>query len=221
MLSKDDLQLYFILGSEQCPTTSPLDVLQQAIRGGVTCFQFREKNTAYSVRDTLTLGKALRAECRRAGIPFIVNDDVELALLLNADGVHVGQSDTPAKEARKRIGDKMSLGVSAHTVAEAERAITDGADYLGVGPVFPTKTKQDAKEPLTPVGLERFIAQLPRSVPIVAIGGITAANASEVIRTGVCGVSVISAIAAQADPERAAATLRHTIVSAQGEIPHA
>lgn len=186
---------------------SPADVLREAIKGGITMFQFREKGGgALTGVARLALGEELRGICREAGIPFIVNDDLELALVLDADGVHVGQDDLPAAEIRRRIGARRIVGVSAHSLAEARQAIADGADYLGIGPVYPTASKADAK----PVQGTRLIQELKHNgihIPLVGIGGITENNAAEVFRAGVDGISVISAIASAAAPAEAARRL--------------
>lgn len=211
MFSKDKLSLYFIMGSQNCKPLSPLDVLKQAIEGGITCFQFREKDSGLSMRETFSLGRTLREECRKHQIPFIVNDRVDLALLLDADGVHVGQEDLPANEVRQLTGEHMWLGVSARTVDEAERAITSGADYLGVGPMFPTRSKRDAKKPLGPDGLRSLRQRLSTSIPIVAIGGIQATHVPEIISAGANGIAVISAIASQPHPNEAAAKLAKVV----------
>lgn len=206
------LRVYFIMGSQDCPGgTSPVDILKSATRGGITCFQFREKTSSLSMKETLALGRALRDECRQAHIPFIVNDRVDLALLLEADGVHVGQGDIPASEVRKLIGDDLWLGVSAHTAEEAEQAISEGADYLGVGPVFPTRSKEDTEPVLGLDGLASFCSKVGGKIPVVAIGGITSANASRVISSGADGIAVISAIASATEPQMAVKKLQQAV----------
>ncbi|QSF47130.1 thiamine phosphate synthase [Paenibacillus tianjinensis] len=200
------LKLYFIMGSVNC-RLSPEETLTQAIAGGITIFQFREKgpgalrgNAAYD------LARQLQDICREHGIPFIVNDDVELAIALDADGVHVGQEDEPAGSIRQRIGAHKIVGVSAHSLAEAQQAIADGADYLGIGPVYPTSSKDDARA----VQGTQVIEQLRSSrltIPLVGIGGITTVNVPAVIQAGADGVSVISAIAAAGDIRAAAQQL--------------
>ncbi|NRF94641.1 thiamine phosphate synthase [Paenibacillus frigoriresistens] len=187
------LKLYFIMGSTNC-LKDPVDVLREAIDGGITLFQFREKGLgALTGEAKLQLADKLQRLCREHQIPFIVNDDIELAISLDADGVHVGQEDESAKWIRKKIGSNKIIGVSAHTVEEAQQAIQDGANYLGLGPVFPTRTKKDAKE----VQGTRLIDDLRRrgiNIPLVGIGGITIDNSASVIAAGADGVSVITAI---------------------------
>lgn len=213
MFSADTLSLYFIMGSQDCKHLPPLDVLKQAIAGGITCFQYREKHSGLTMRETLSLGRALREECRKHQIPFIVNDRVDLALLLDADGVHVGQEDLPVNEVRQLTGEHMWLGVSARTPEEAGQAITSGADYLGVGPMFPTRSKSDAKKPLGPGGLRSLRRHLSTSIPIVAIGGIEAAHIPEIISAGADGIAVISSIASQPHPNEVVRKLANVVLT--------
>ncbi|GFN32876.1 thiamine phosphate synthase [Paenibacillus xylaniclasticus] len=201
------LQVYLIMGSNNC-LKEPVAVLEAAIAGGVTMFQYREKGTgALTGDDRLALASQLRGLCRKHGVPFIVNDDVDLALALDADGVHVGQEDEMAAEVRRRIGEDRILGVSAYDLAEAEAAIRSGADYIGVGPLFSTTTKEDAKAASGLAVLEEM-REHGLHIPIVGIGGITSDNASGVVREGADGVSVITAITHAADERAAAEALR-------------
>ncbi|MEK4064579.1 MULTISPECIES: thiamine phosphate synthase [Paenibacillus] len=204
------LKLYFIMGSVNC-RISPAVTLTQAIEGGITLFQFREKGPgALTGTAAFNLAKQLQQICREHRIPFIVNDDIELAIALDADGVHVGQEDEPARSIRQRLGDHKIIGVSAHTQHEARQAIADGADYLGVGPVYPTSSKDDAEA----VQGTRVIEELRRcglTIPLVGIGGITPGNAQPVIGAGADGVSVISAIARAYDVSAAAKNLLQII----------
>ncbi|OMG01308.1 thiamine phosphate synthase [Paenibacillus sp. FSL R7-0337] len=192
------LKLYFIMGSVNC-RRSPEDTLTAAADGGITLFQFREKGpSALKGAALLRLGQQLRQICRAYNIPFIVNDDLELAAVLNADGIHVGQDDLPARLIREQLGEHKIIGVSAHNLTEARQAIADGADYLGVGPVYPTTSKDDAQA----VRGTTVIEELRRSgltIPVVGIGGITLENAPPVIRAGADGISIISAIAGAED----------------------
>ncbi|EEL58026.1 Thiamine-phosphate pyrophosphorylase [Bacillus cereus Rock4-2] len=186
------LQVYFIMGSNNC-TRDPLAVLKEALDGGVTLFQFREKGEGSLIgEDRVRFAKELQTLCKEYSVPFIVNDDVELAIELDADGVHVGQDDEGITSVREKMGDKI-IGVSAHTIEEARFAIENGADYLGVGPIFPTSTKKDTKAVQGTKGLAYFREQ-GITVPIVGIGGITIENTAAVIEAGADGVSVISAI---------------------------
>ncbi|MGE6539946.1 thiamine phosphate synthase [Bacillus luti] len=186
------LQVYFIMGSNNC-MKDPLAVLKEALDGGVTLFQFREKGEgALTGEKRLQFAKEVQALCKEHGVPFIVNDDVELAIELDADGVHVGQDDEGITSVRERMGDKI-IGVSTHTIEEARWAIENGADYLGVGPIFPTSTKKDTKAVQGTKGLAHFREQ-GIMIPIVGIGGITIENTASVIEAGADGVSIISAI---------------------------
>ncbi|MBM7647372.1 thiamine-phosphate pyrophosphorylase [Bacillus ectoiniformans] len=196
---QERLSLYFIMGSINSKK-QPVDVLKEAIDGGITLFQFREKGAgALTGREKYLLAERLQRVCQTQDIPFIVNDDVDLAVQLGADGVHIGQDDAPVDAVRNKIGRKW-LGVSVHTLDEAQTAISLGADYLGIGPIFPTTTKQDAKS----VQGTKLIQQIRNegwTIPIVGIGGIHEDNAQEVIRAGADGVSVISAISLSESPK--------------------
>lgn len=186
------LRMYLVLGSVNC-SVEPSLVVQEALAGGATMVQFREKGqAALAGEPMIRLARRIQAECRQAGVPFIVNDDVELALKLDADGVHVGQDDESAASVRERIGNRI-LGVSTHTVEEARRAILHGADYLGIGPIYPTRSKDDAKAAQGPAIL-RELREAGIDLPIVGIGGITVERVEEVIGAGADGVAVISAV---------------------------
>ncbi|MBA4541537.1 MULTISPECIES: thiamine phosphate synthase [Thermoactinomyces] len=205
---KNSLSLYFIMGSQDCPHQDPVRVLEQAINGGITCFQYREKNSGLHMHQTVLLGKKLRRLCREHGIPFLVNDRVDLALILEADGVHIGQEDLPASEVRKIIGPDRILGVSAETPAEAEQAMLDGADYIGVGPMYSTLSKKDAGEPIGPDAIQQIRRQIGSDFPIVGIGGITPERTPQVMEAGADGVAVISAISKSGEPSEAARRFR-------------
>ncbi len=172
---------------------NPLEVLEQALKGGITMFQFREKGKgAKSGEEYESVARECQRLCKRYGVPFIVNDDVELALKLNADGLHIGQEDGSIDEMRERIGSKW-LGVSVHTRGEAEIAYRAKADYVGVGPVFGTKSKEDASPPAGTTLITETKTLYP-DLPIVAIGGITASNAHIPLEAGADGAAVISAL---------------------------
>lgn len=187
------LRKYFIMGSQNC-RRDPRDILQEAIDAGITAFQFREKGTNSLKGDAkVALGKELRALCREHNIPFIINDDVKLVEILEADGIHVGQNDIAVEYLRERFPN-LIIGLSISNGEELANSNTSVIDYIGAGPVFSTVTKEDAKEV---VGLE-WIHQLRNKeplIPIVGIGGINESNAQQVIEAGADGVSVISAIA--------------------------
>ena len=202
-----DLALYVLTDRRAAGERSLIDAVRLAVRGGATAVQLRDKGAG--TRDMLDLGRALLAVTRPAGVPLIVNDRADVALAIDADGVHVGQDDMPAPLARQIIGPGRILGVSAGTVEEARQAEREGADYLGVGDVYGTPTKANAG---TPIGLSG-LAEIARavSIPVVAIGGITPANAAATIEAGACGVAVISAVIGAPDPEQAAGQLLQAV----------
>ena len=170
--------------------------VEAALKGGVTCVQLREKEmdeTAF-----LQEAKDICALCHRYGVPFIVNDNVDVAIACQADGIHVGQEDMAAGEVRRRVGDAMLLGVSVHTVEEARRAVRNGADYLGLGAVFPTSTKTDVDQ-MTNETLRAICDAV--DVPVVAIGGINRGNLLKLSGSGVDGVALVSAIFSAEDIE--------------------
>lgn len=181
-----------------------LSVAAAALDGGATVIQLRDKTA--STRVLIEEGLALRALTRERGALFIVNDRVDVALAVEADGAHVGQDDMPVEFARRWLGPEGILGVSAATMEEAEEAIAGGADYLGVGPIFPSPGKADAG-PATGVDLLTVLARR-YTVPLVAIGGITAENADGVVRAGATGVAVITAVVYAEDITAAARQLR-------------
>lgn len=177
----------------------PLDVLRQALNGGITMFQLREKGeNALTGDQYIQFARQCQLLCREYQIPFIVNDDIELALLLDADGVHIGQDDQLLQEVRKRLPHKI-IGISVHTIPEYELAIKQGADYVGIGPIFPTISKVDAKDAAGTNFLLQAV-QHPQALPIVAIGGITLQNIHTISESGADGIAVISAISQAASP---------------------
>lgn len=177
--------------------------VEAAIKGGATMVQLREKHL--DDKDFLEEAFRIKEVCHQYGVPFVVNDNVEVARKVGADGVHVGQSDMEAGAVRELVGSSMFLGVSAETVDEALLAQSRGADYLGVGAVFPTGSKDDAI-----AVSHQTLCQICEDVriPVVAIGGITPDNICELAGSGIAGISVISAIFAQPDAEVAARDLR-------------
>lgn len=211
---KQQLSVYFIMGTANT-SQQPLDVLKEAIQGGITMFQFREKGEgALQGEEKKQLARQLQVLCQEANVPFIVNDDVQLAIDLDADGVHVGQEDTNAKDVRQKIGDKI-LGVSTHNLDEVKQAMKDGADYVGMGPVYPTETKKDTRS-VQGVSLITEVRHHGLHIPIVGIGGIAYDNAAPVIQAGADGISIISAISQSADPNKAAEELRALVTSEKG-----
>ncbi|MBR0602680.1 thiamine phosphate synthase [Bacillus safensis] len=213
---KQQLSVYFIMGTANS-TRQLLDVVKEAIQGGVTMFQFREKGEkALQGEEKKQLARQIQALCQEANVPFIVNDDVQLAIDLDADGVHVGQEDTNAKDVRQRIGNKI-LGVSTHNLDEVKQAMKDGADYVGMGPVYPTETKKDTRS-VQGVSLITEVRRHGLQIPIVGIGGITYDNAAPVIQAGADGISIISAISQSTDPKKAAEKLKSLVEAEKASL---
>ncbi len=177
--------------------------VESALKGGATCVQLREKE----LDDAAFLDEAIEigALCKRYGVPFFINDNVEIAIKCHADGIHVGQDDMKAAEVRKKVGDDMMIGVSAHSVEEALEAVKNGADCLGVGAVFSTSTKADAN--VLPKEILRDICAAV-DIPVVAIGGINKTNISALSGSGVDGVALVSAIFGSDDIEKECRLLR-------------
>lgn len=193
-LDKSNMLLYAVTDRRWLNGKILASVVEEALIGGVTCLQLREKE----LDDESFLAEALEIKkvCHKYGVPFIINDNVDVAIKCGADGIHVGQSDMNASELRKYVGDEMIIGVSAATVETALEAVKNGADYIGTGAVFSTSTKNDACD-VDKDTLKRICSSV--SVPIVAIGGITKNNICQLKGTGVDGVAVVSAIFAQAN----------------------
>lgn len=201
--NKRHMLLYAVTDRAWAGKETLYEQVEAALKGGVTCVQLREKEldeTAF-----LQEAKELCALSRRYGVPFIVNDNVEIAIACGADGVHVGQEDLAAGEVRRRVGENMILGVSVHTVEEACQAVRDGADYLGLGAVFPTSTKTDVEQ-MSNETLRAICDAV--DVPIVAIGGINRGNILKLAGSGVDGVALVSAIFSAEDIEGACRELR-------------
>lgn len=195
-----DVGLYVVTGEKFAGGRTLAAVVRAAIAGGAQAVQLREKEMP--LRRLLTEGACLREIARQAGIPFIVDDRVDVALALDADGVHLGQDDMPATVARRLLGPDKIIGVSAHTVAEAKAAQAAGADYLGVGAVYATTSKDDASAPGGPQMIAAIAAAV--DVPCFGIGGISATNAAAVVAAGARGVAVISAVISAPDVTAAA-----------------
>lgn len=196
-MKRELLRKYFIMGSQNCER-DPREILIDAIKSGITIFQYREKGEGALVgEEKVKLGHDLREICRRHQIPFIINDDVELAETLNVDGIHVGQDDESVDLVRKRYPDKM-IGLSISNESELESSRLDLIDYIGAGPVFDTGTKEDAKKPVGVKWIQHIRDQYP-DLPIVGIGGINDTNAQQVIQAGADGVAIISAITQSPD----------------------
>lgn len=203
-LSPSDLRLYAITDRRALSTGVTLaQAVEAALDGGVTCLQLREKTA--SAGEILALARTLLPLCRARRVPLLINDRVDITLAAGADGVHLGQDDLPLPEARALLGPDRILGATAHTVEEALRAQAEGADYLGVGAMFPTGTKTDTV-PTSADTLKAICAAV--SIPVVAIGGVNAENLPTLAGTGIAGAAVVSAIFSQRDLTAAARTLR-------------
>ena len=201
-----DLLLYAVTDRHWLNGRTLVDVVKESLDGGVTMIQLREKSLDEG--KFLEEAKELQALCRERHVPFIVNDNVDIAKAMDADGVHVGQDDMAALDARATLGPDKLIGVSAHTVEEALLAEKQGADYLGVGAVFPTSSKSDVGE-MSYETLKAICKAV--SIPVVAIGGISGENVGKLAGSGICGVAVISAIYAAKDVKAAAADLKATV----------
>ena len=177
--------------------------VEAALKGGVTCVQLREKDLDDA--DFYAEALEISALCKKYNVPFIINDNVDIAIKCKADGIHVGQRDMQVSDVRKKVGNEMIIGVSAHSVEEAKEAVKNGADYLGVGAVFSTATKADAS--VLPMDTLRDICQAV-DVPVVAIGGISRRNIEKLSGSGVDGVALVSAIFAAEDIEAECCLLR-------------
>lgn len=210
-LDKCSLLLYAVTDRRWLDGRTLYSQTEEALKGGTTFLQLREKTLDRDAFRAEAL--EMKTLCRRFGVPFVLDDDVELACEVGADGVHVGQSDMEAGEVRAKLGPDMILGVSAQTVEEAVLAEKRGADYLGVGAVFPTGTKSDADD----VNLDTLKAICEAvSIPVIAIGGITKDNVAQLGGSGIDGVAVVSAVFAQKNIEKATRELRVSVKKALG-----
>ncbi len=198
-----DLSLYLVTDRAWLRGRSLTQMVEAAVRGGVTAVQLREK--ALDTRAFLAEARALKRLLVPLGVPLVINDRIDIALACDADGVHLGQGDMPVQDARRLLPSKMFIGLSVETIAQVEAAALLPVDYLGVSPIFATPTKTDTARPWGLEGLRGVRAA--SKLPLVAIGGIHAENAS-LIRAAGAGLAVVSAICAADDPERAAAALR-------------
>lgn len=200
---KQMMRLYAVTDRAWVGRQSLYEQVESALKGGATCVQLREK----ALDEAAFLQEALEisALCRRYGVPFFINDNVDVAIRCHADGVHVGQEDMQAAQVRKRVGPDMMIGVSVHSVAEALEAVRNGADCLGAGAVFATSTKADVHT-LPRETLRAICAAV--EIPVVAIGGINKGNLAELAGTGVDGVALVSAIFGAEDIEGECRLLR-------------
>jgi thiamine-phosphate pyrophosphorylase len=182
---------------------SHLELARMAIRGGADTIQYRQKSG--STREMIRIAAQMKQVCSDQGVPLIVNDRVDVAIAAGADGVHLGQDDFPIPLAREFLGQEMIIGASASNMQEVEKCLLDGADYVGLGPIYPTTSKDDAGSVKGIDSLIQVVKAVP--VPIIAIGGIGLDNVSEIVQTGVYGIAVISSVCCQEDPEQATKAL--------------
>lgn len=204
--NKPDYTLYLVTDRTLMTTGTLEEAVEQAIDGGCSVIQLREKEL--TSREFYEAARQMRTLTKARNVPLIINDRLDIALAVGADGVHLGQKDLPCKEARKLLGDTFLIGVSTATVAEAKQAQADGADYLGVGAMHVTATKTNTR-PVTPALLAEIKAAV--SIPVVAIGGINESNVEELRGTQIDGIAVVSAILAKPDITAAAKTMRQRI----------
>ncbi len=203
MKSKIDYSLYLCTDRSIMSDASIEECVEKSLKGGVSVVQIREKDCPG--KEFLQIAKSVKEITRRYGVPLIINDRVDVAIAVGADGVHVGQDDLPCAIVRSMVGEDMIIGVSASSLTEALKAQQDGADYIGVGAMFATDTKTDAKV-VTMEELDRIRREV--SIPIVVIGGINKTTLPDFIGKGIDGIAVVSAIVSQNDVESAARELK-------------
>lgn len=206
-MKRFDLSLYLVLDRELCEPLGMVETARLAVAGGVTLVQLRDKTA--STERMIETGRALKTALAGTGVPLIVNDDVEAAIAIDAEGLHVGQDDMDVATARRLIGPDRILGLSVETEALAAAADPGLVDYVGVGPVFATSTKPGHKPPVGLTGLARLVSAA--RVPAVAIGGLKAGHVAPVFKTGAAGLAVVSAICGEPDPQAAASELSQAI----------
>ncbi len=186
---------------------SHVELAKLAIAGGADTIQFRQKEGA--TRQMIRIAEEMRDLCQRAGVTFIINDRVDVAIASHADGVHLGQDDFPIPLARKLLGEKAIIGGSAGNMEEAQKCLREGVDYIGFGPVYATTSKGDAGPAAGLGAMRQIVEAIP--LPVIAIGGIAVNNVSPLIQAGVYGIAVISAVCCQQDPAEAARCLRRLL----------
>lgn len=201
-----DYSLYLVTDRNILKGGSLFKAVEEAIRGGVSLLQLREKDV--SSRDFYNIAVKMKELADSCKVPLIINDRLDIALAVDADGLHIGQEDLPLEVARKLLGPGKILGYSVSNPEEAVYGEKNGADYLGAGPVYPTGSKLDTVDPIGIAGIKRIKESV--SIPVVAIGGIGLANINEVKKSGVDGISVISAILGSPDIEGTARSLKNT-----------
>ncbi|MBO7159694.1 MAG: thiamine phosphate synthase [Methanobrevibacter sp.] len=203
-----DYSVYLVTDRRNKTDEEFLNIIEEAIKGGTTIVQLREKTA--STKEFYELALRVKEITSRYGVPLLINDRIDIALAVDSEGVHIGQDDMPADIAREIIGDDKILGVSASTVDEAKKAEMDSADYIGSGAVFPTATKDDA-DSVSKEELKEIVDSI--DIPVVAIGGITVKNANTLKGSGIAGFSVVSAIMSAEDPKEASRKLKEIYFS--------
>lgn len=204
-MNKDDIDysLYLVTDRRNKTTEEFLKIIEESIQGGVTVVQLREKDTP--TKEFYQIAIKLKEITQKYKIPLIINDRIDIALAIECEGVHLGQDDMPAEIARKILGKDKLIGVSAHNIEEAKKAVLDGADYIGSGAVFPTSTKNDASD--VPIEKLKDITN-SINIPTVAIGGIKSENIKQLENTNISGISVVSAIMESENPIKASEKLK-------------
>lgn len=200
------VELYLVTDAPSSQGRSFAEVIRAAVAGGVDLVQYRDK--AASAREYFQMAQELQTLCRQLGVPLLLNDHVDIAALLDADGIHLGQDDIPLLQARRLLGAEATIGVSTHDVGEAEDAIREGADYINIGPVFPTQTKD---LPLAKVGIGLgLVTEIVKlsSVPVTTMGGIGLTNAARVVAAGADRIAVVTALTKAPDIAAAARELK-------------
>ena len=203
-----DYSVYLVTDRRNKTDEEFLNIIEEAIKGGTTVVQLREKTA--STKEFYDLALRVKEITSRYGVPLLINDRIDIALAIDSEGVHIGQDDMPADIAREIIGEDKILGVSASTVEEAKKAENDSADYIGSGAVFPKATKDDA-DSVSKEELKEIVDSI--DIPVVAIGGITVENASSLKDSGIAGFSVVSAIMSAEDPKEASKKLKEIYFS--------
>ena len=209
---KVDYSLYLVTDRALSLGRSNLAVIKAAVEGGATLVQLREKEA--TTREFYQEGLKIRAYLKGINIPLVINDRIDIALALDAEGVHLGQGDMPVDLARKILGPKKIIGASVFTSEEAKIAEKLGADYLGLSPIFVTETKPELVRQIGIEGIPQFKAAV--QIPVVGIGSISESNAYEAVKAGLDGVAVVSAICSQEDPRAAAAEIKKEVLRAKG-----
>jgi len=206
-----DYSLYLVTDRGLSRGRTTQHIVEAALRGGVTCVQLREKTCSTS--EFIIQVLSIKDHLKRHNVPLIINDRIDIAQAVNADGVHLGQSDMPIEMAKAILKDSMIIGISAESLKDAVRAEKDGADYIGVGPIYATPTKTDTAPPLGLEGLREMRKSV--KIPLIGIGGLNRENVGEVIKNGADGVAVVSPIVAADDPEKAARELSKIVEQAR------